>query len=181
MTKGEVNNVATMLHESSETTVFQTGLMPRMARKGKLDYAIFEGDFENNAFDIKFEFRVKYNYLKKQTGDVIKNDHIILQNQRSAFFLLFEVKNTQFEDREDGTRFFEEKGNTSHYDYSITLLKKVSAAPTKADPKQLIKDGNVTEGINAMLEQHGLNIEVEGESAVADYMKSWRLGHPEES
>ncbi|MBQ9155584.1 MAG: hypothetical protein IJ137_02245 [Eubacterium sp.] len=173
--------MATAIHESSECTTFQTGLMPRMQRIGKLDYAIFDGDYENHAFDIHFDFRVKYNYLKKQSGDVIKNDHIILQNQRSAFFLLFEIKNPQFKEQEDGSRTFEEKGHSSHYDYTISVTRKVSAAPTKADPRQLIKDGNVTEGLNAMLQQHGLNIEVEGESAVADYMKSWKLGHPDEN
>ena len=172
--------MAAKVTDNLETLVFQTTMAPRMTRQNKTDYTVFEGAYDNDNVSVDFDFRVKYNYVKKHPADLIKNDHIILQNQKGAFFFLFQADKTLFKEGEDGSMVYEEDGSTGDYQYRISLTtKKPEPVPEAIKTEKQGWSGDISADVSAILEKYGLSEKQEGYSPVTEYMKKWSLEHPE--
>lgn len=173
--------MATRITDSHEYMIFQTTMTPRMTRQNKMDYTVFEGSYENDNVSVDFDLRMKYNFVKKHPADLIKNDHIILQNQKGGFFFLFQADKTKFHESEDGSLLYEESVFTGDYNYTIHFTsKKPEPVPESEQINGQKWTGDVSADVSAILEKYGLSDKAEGYSPVTEYMKKWSLEHPEE-
>lgn len=172
--------MAAKITDSQDCMIFQTTMTPGMKRQNKTDYAIFEGSYENDNVSVDFDIWVKYNYIKKHPADLIKNDHIILQNQKNGFFFLFQAEKENFSKEENDSLIFKESRRTADYHYTVTFQSKKAAAP--AEPEKTGNQqwsGDVSADVASILEKYGLSEKAEGYSPVTEYMKKWSLEHPE--
>ena len=166
--------------DSMESMVFQTTTEPKRARINKIDYLVLEGVCENDKVSVDFDVKVKYNYVKKHSLDLIKNDHIILQNQGGMLFFLFEAAKDKFTEGEEGSKGFRESKSTRDCRYSVCFVsKKPQPEPDQADSSNAGWTGDVHADVSAILEKYGISEKAEGASAVTEYMKKWSLEHPE--
>ena len=165
--------------DSMESMVFQTTTDAKRTRINKTDYVVLEGACENDNVSVDFDVKVKYNYLRKHPVDLIKNDHIILQNQRGLLFFLFEAGKDQFTEGEEGSKVFEESGTTGDYRYFVRFVSKKPKPQSDQAGSKAGWTGDVHTDVSAILEKYGISEKAEGYSAVTEYMKKWSLEHPE--
>ena len=170
--------MAASISDSAGKMIFQSDMAANIRRINKVDYAVFEGRHDNGAVAVDFEIRMKIGYIKKKSMDLIKNDHIIFQKRDPLFFLLFEADKNKFTSVDDEVDSFEESGKTGNYSYHISFRKNRNAVPQKEHSNLGGRAGQMMDEVNEILEKHGIH-EVDASSPVAEYMKSWKLGHPD--
>ena len=170
--------MATSVSENMDKMVFQTEMAANIRKINKVDYAVFEGQYNNGVVSADFDIRMKLSYIRKIPVDLIKNDHIILQKKGNYFFFLFEGDKSKFKG-DGGYRVFEESGRTGNYNYRVSLKKNTKAVEQKPGSKLGGRAGELMDEVNELLEKHGIT-EVDPSSPVSEYMKSWKLGHPDE-
>ena len=170
------------LTDAIDHIVFQTVMLPRRERRQKQEYYVLEGKHQKDPVSVEFEVRIKSGFVKKKALDLIKDDHVILQKQRDTMFFLFQAPKDAFEKCKDGSIRFREDRKTPNYTYTISFHRGIKKADQKEQisPKELIKQGHVTEGVNALLQEYGLNVKAEEASVASEYMKKWQLEHPDE-
>ena len=171
--------MATMISEAEGKVVFQTDLGAYRRRLNKTDYLVFEEKHDNGAYQVEYRFQIKENYVRKAGADLIKNDHIVFQDKGPCFFMLFQADRDQFRKEEEGHEFFEENGKTKNYSYQMKMRRNPGTQEVKPRSKLGGKAGEMMDEVNDLLEKYGIT-EVDPSSPVSEYMKSWKLGHPDE-
>ncbi len=178
MRKQEVKEMAATISDNAKKMIFQSDMAASLRRLGKTDYAVFEGEYNNGAVRAAFDIRMKTSFIKKAPLDLIKNDHMIFQKKGQVFFLLFEADKDHFDRVDDSVTVFEEEKKTRDYQYKIEFRHDSSIKPEKKKSALGGKAGERMDEINAILEEHGIT-EADASSPVAEYMKTWKLGHPD--
>ena len=167
-----------MVSETMDKVTFQTDMNGSVRRLNRTDYVVFEERQDNGVFEVTLSMQVKAGYVRKSSPDLLKNDHIIFQKRGNYFFFLFEALKASFQSDESGSESFQESGRNSDYQYKITI-KKNASVPEADDEPVSGADASIKR-INKLLQDHGL-AEVEESSPVTEFMKTWKLGHPDES
>lgn len=166
------------ISDNNEKIVFQGDFDGHTVRIRKTSYEIVETQQDNRVFQVDMMVRVKSSYAKNNY-DLIKNDHMIFQKRGERFFLLFEADRDAFKEGNDQTLVFEEEMTTSNYDYRIMIQKNPAAKPEASDaPPETGADAALSR-INAMLSEHGIT-DADVATPVESFMKTWKLGHPDE-
>ena len=170
--------MATMLADNQEKVVFQCDMMAQIRKVNKVEYAVFEGHHNNGAAVVDFEIRMRNSFIKKQGNDLIKNDHILMQKRNHLFFFLFEADKNKFVKEEDDTRSFVETGKKKDYQYKIRFQLTGNARPRKKS-RLGGTAGEKMEQVEELLRKNGIT-EVDASSPVESYMRTWKLGHPDQ-
>ncbi len=168
--------MATMLADNQDKVVFQCDMMADIRKVNKVEYAVFEGHHNNGAAVVDFEIRMRNSFIKKQGNDLIKNDHILMQKRNHLFFFLFEADKGRFVKGEDDIRSFEETGKKKDYQYKIRFQLNEKAAPRKQN-RLGGTAGQKLEEVEELLRKNGIT-EVDASSPVESYLRTWKLGHP---
>ena len=171
--------MAASISDSAGKMIFQSDMAANIRRINKVDYAFFEGRHDNGAVAVDFEIRMKIGYIRKKSMDLIKNDHIIFQKRDPLFFFLFEADKKKFTSIDDDVESFEESGKTGNYSYHICFRKNRKGVVKKEHSRLGGRAGEMMDEVNEILEKHGIH-EVDVSSPVDSYMKTWKLGHPDE-
>jgi hypothetical protein len=137
---------------------------------------IFETQQDNQVFFVDLMIRMKSGFIKAG-NDLIKNDHMIFQKRGIGYFLLFEADKKDFSEGEDGIQIFQEEKASSNYDYRILIRKNTSVAPADLEASETDSKDPLNR-INAMLIEHG-TIDSDQASPADEFIKSWKLGHPD--
>ena len=166
------------ISDSAGKMIFQGDMAANIRRINKVDYAVFEGQYDNGAVAVDFAIRMKIGYIKKAPMDLIKNDHIIFQKRDPMFFFLFEADKEKFVREGEDLETFEESGRSNNYTYRISFRNNLKAKPKKAHSRLGGRAGEMMDEINALLEKNGIH-EADPSSPVSEYMKTWKLGHPD--
>lgn len=174
----EEKKMATSISDSAGKMIFQGDMAANIRRINKVDYAVFEGQYDNGAVAVDFDIRMKIGYMKKASMDLIKNDHIIFQKRDPLFFFLFEADKKKFVRETEDRETFEETGKTGNYTYRISFRRNLNAKPEKAHSNLGGKAGEMMDEVNDLLEKNGIH-EVDASSPVSEYLKTWKLGHPD--
>ena len=169
--------MAASISDTMGKMIFQTEMGANLRKINKTDYAVFEGEYNNGAVAAAFDIRMKLSYIRKCPVDLIKNDHMVLQKRGSYFFFLFEGDKSKFKEEGD-FQVFEESGKTGHYNYRVSFRKDTKAQAQKPKSRLGGKAGQLMDEVNELLEKNGIT-EADPSSPVSEYMKSWRLGHPD--
>ena len=170
--------MATMLADNQQKVVFQCDMMADVRKINKVDYAVFEGHHDNGAAVVDFEIRMRNSYIKKHNNDLIKNDHILMQKRNPYFFFLFEADKGKFVNSDEETRTFEEKDRNKDYSYTVHFELHGNARPKKKS-RLGGTAGQKMEELEEFLRENGIT-ETDASSPVDSYMKTWKLGHPDE-
>ena len=170
--------MAATISDNAQKMIFQSDMAASLRRMGKTEYAVFEGEYNTGAVRTAFDIRMKTSFIKKTPLDLIKNDHMIFQKKGQLFFLLFEADKKFFEQIDETTTTFKEEKKTRDYQYKIEFTRDSSIKPEKKKSALGGKAGERMDEINAILEKHGIT-EADASSPVAEYMKTWKLGHPD--
>ena len=168
--------MATMLADNQDKVVFQCDMMADIRKVNKVEYAVFEGHHNNGAAVVDFEIRMRNSFIKKQGNDLIKNDHILMQKRNHLFFFLFEADKGRFVKGEDDIRSFEETGKKKDYQYKIRFQLNEKATPRKQN-RLGGTAGQKLEEVEELLRKNGIT-EVDASSPVESYLRTWKLGHP---
>ena len=102
----------------------------------------------------------------------------IFPKKDPMFFFLFEADKKKFVRETEDRETFEETGRTGNYTYRISFRHNLNVRPEKAHSNLGGKAGKMMDEVNALLEKNGIH-EVDASSPVAEYMKTWKLGHPD--
>lgn len=168
----------TQITDSPDHITFQTTFIPQTIKQNKLLYTEFTDSFENAEISVRFNIKLKHSFSKKNI-DLIKNDHVILQNHNGNFFLLFQAKKELFQLIDDINSVFEENVSTENYNYTITFHQKKIEKSFSETSKTSIKTEDISTNINTILQKYGINEKIEDSSPVTEYMKKWNLEHPD--
>lgn len=157
----------------SDQSIMYQGLQPAyvISRK-KISYCQIQGVFENDAVHLEYNILMKKAYVKKCNIDLIKDNQLIVQRKKNDFFILLSVPAEEYVKDEEGKRFVSKKDKTADYEYSFYFRE--------LDQKQVAKDTveqNAKEVFNNILKEYGIN--TDGSSVADNYMKSWKIGHPD--
>lgn len=166
------------ISDNNEKVVFQCDLVGNTRRIRKTSYMVFETQQDNQVFQVDLMIRMKTGFIKNGY-DLIKNDHMIFQKRGAGFFFLFEADKKDFTKSSDEILIFEEEKTTSDYDYRILIQKNLSASPKTDEASAETGSQAALNKINAMLKEHGIT-DSGSVSPVDEFMKSWKLGHPDE-
>ena len=167
------------ISDNSEKVLFQSDLWENISRIQKGTRVVFKTQQDNGIFKVSFIAQLKAGFVKNKI-DLIKNDHMILQKKGSGYFLLFEAAKDAFIREDDEREYYEEAVSCSDYDYKILIKKDRSARPEIKKPAPADGPDAALNRINAMLEEHGIT-DADPSSAINEFMKTWKLGHPEEN
>lgn len=171
--------MGTMIADNQDKVVFQSDMLAKLRRINKIDYVVFEGHYGDGPASVDFDIRMKQKYLKKQGNDLIKNNHMVLQKRLQLFFFLFEADKGAFTKDEEGVEVFEEKGKTNDYSYRIMFRMDRNVKPEKKESLIGGTAGEKLEELEAFMRENGIT-DADASSPVSSYMKSWKLGHPDE-
>ncbi len=170
--------MAVMLADNQEKVVFQCDMMAEIRKINKVEYALFEGHHDDGAAVVDFEIKMRNAFIKKQGNDLIKNDHILFQKRNHLFFFLFEADKAGFQPTEDDGKVFEETGKKKEYSYTIRFRLNDKAKTRPHSPLGGTA-GEKMDQLNDFLKKNGIT-EVDASSPVDSYMKTWKLGHPDQ-
>lgn len=164
--------------DNKEKVVFQGDFDGHTYRIRKTSYVIIEAEQDNKAFQVDLMIRIKSSFAKNNY-DLIKNDHMIFQKRGDRYFLLFEADKNDFQEGQDQTEIFEEEKASSNYDYRIMIKKNLAVKAEASDNLPKTGPEAALNRINTMLSEHGIT-DADVSSPVDEFMKTWKLGHPDE-
>lgn len=139
----------------------------------------FVGEYQNNAVTVKFDMKMKISYIKSKEVDLIKNDHIIFQRTPSGFFLLFEADQNNFSPAEEKGMEYKESFKNKDYEYEFYFVN-TGEAEEKEEKEAKIDPNDVSGMVDSILKKYGVEEKSEDVSVVSEYMKTWKLEHPDE-